>query len=75
MFITSIVIGIIVAAVVLMIMRSGMNTKQKQHSAADYMESGSYRLRLHQDLFLYSQVTKTPRQQNNSSGGSSSGKK
>lgn len=69
-FVTSVLIGLVVSAVVLLIMRSGMNTKRKQRGAADYMAQGSYRLRLHQDIFLYSQVSKTLRQQSISSDGS-----
>lgn len=63
------VIGAVVAGVVLLIMRSGMNTKHKQSGAAEYIKQGSYRLKLHRDMFLYSQITKTPRQ--TSSSGSS----
>ncbi len=67
----SLAIGAAVSGIVILIMRSSMNTKRKQRSAADYMTQGSYHLRTRQDIFLYSNVTKTPRQQNSSSGGSS----
>lgn len=67
----SILIGAVAAGVVLLIMRGMMNTKRRQRSAVDYMTQGSYHLRTRQDIFLYSHVSKTPRQQNNSSGGSS----
>ena len=63
-------IGAAAAGIVLLILRSGMNTRRKQRSAADYMRQDTYRVRIHQDMFLYSQVTKTPRQQSSSSGGS-----
>lgn len=68
----SLVIGVIVAAVVILIMRASMNTKRQQHGASGYMKAGSFHLRGRQDLFLYSNVSKVRRQQNNSSGGGSS---
>lgn len=67
----SLVIGIVVAAVVVIVMRASMNTKRKQRSAGDYLRSGSYHLRTKQDMFLYSNVTKVRRQQNNNTGGRS----
>lgn len=68
----SLVIGLVVAAVTVLIMRSTMNTKRKQRSAGDYLKEGSYNLRTRQDLFLYSRVSKIRRQQNTSSGGGGS---
>ena len=67
----SLLAGAAIAGIVILVMRSAMNTKRMQHSAANYETEGSYHLRQHQDLFLYSDVTKRPRPQNNSSGGSS----
>lgn len=65
------VVGLIVAAIVLLIMRAGMNTKIKQHAAGDYLKAGSYNLTRTQDLFLYSQVSKRrkPEQNNNTRSG------
>ena len=71
MILISMVIGTAVSGIVILIMRSSMNTKRRQRGAADYLTPGSYHLRTRQDIFLYSNVTKTPRQQNTSSGGSS----
>lgn len=67
----SLLVGAGLAAIVLLIMRSSMNTKKLQRSAGNYETEGTYHLRTHQDLFLYSNVSKRPRPQNNSSGGSS----
>lgn len=64
----SALIGAVVSGVVLLVMRGMMNTKRKQRSAVDYLTQGSYQLRTRQDIFLYSHVSKTPRQQNTSSG-------
>lgn len=68
----SLVIGVIAAAVVSLIMRSSMNTKRKQYNASSYMKNESFHLKRHQDLFLYSNVSKVRRQQNNSSSGGGS---
>ena len=62
-------IGLVVAGVALLIMRSGMNTKVKQHAACDYIKNGSFNLSRSQDLFMYSQVSKRRKPQNNNSGG------
>jgi len=66
-------IGLIVAAVAVLIMRASMNTKRSQHSAEEYMKAGTYALTRHQDLFLYSQVSKQRKPENNNTGGSSGG--
>lgn len=69
----SLLIGIIAAVVAVCIMRASMNTKRKQHGASGYLKAGTFHLKRHQDLFLYSNVSKVRRQQNNSgSGGGSS---
>lgn len=70
----SVIIGLIAAAITVLIMRSTMSNKKPQRSAASYLKSGSYRLRTHQDLFLYSNISKVRRQENSSShsGGGSS---
>ena len=68
----SIAVGLIAAAITVGIMRSTMNTKRLQHSAGDYLKDGSFHMRQHQDIFLYSQVSKTrkPDPPSNSGGGS-----
>ncbi len=66
--IVSLFIGSIVAAVVLLVMRSSMNTKRRQHNAGNYLIPGSFRMTVHRDMFLYSQVTRTRRQQQTNSG-------
>lgn len=66
----SLLVGAGIAGIVLLIMRSSMNTKKAQRCAASYETEGSYHLRAHQDLFLYSNISKRPRPQNNSSGSS-----
>ena len=66
------IIGAAIAGIVVLIMRSSMNTKRPQRSAAGYLNRDSYQLRRHQDIFLYSQVSKTRKQTQSSSGGGSS---
>ncbi len=68
----SLVIGAIVALVVVLIMRSQMNTAKQQPHAVDYLKNDSYHLRTCRDLYLYSRVTKRPKSENKSSGGGSS---
>ena len=71
----SLLIGAAVAGIALLIMRSGMNTAKQQANAADYVKNGSFRLNLQRDMFLYRQVSKTPKAQSQgtrSGGGGSS---
>ena len=69
----SLICGIVAAGIVILIMRSSMNTKRPQRGASEYMNSGSWKVTQHRDLFLYSKVTKTAKPQNNAaSGGGSS---
>ncbi len=65
------VIGLVLAGIVVLIMRSAMNTKKPQHSAGDYLVRGTDQMR-HRDIYLYSQVRKVRRQQQSSGGGGSS---
>ena len=69
----SLLAGVVVAAVVVAGMRGSMNTKRSQRSAGDYMTKGSWNLTQHSDIFLYSNVTKTRKQEppKNTGGGSS----
>lgn len=62
--------GAAIAGVSVLIMRSTMNSKQPQHSAQGYTVDNSWHLRQHQDLFLYSNISKRPRPKDNSSGSS-----
>lgn len=66
----ALVIGAAIAVIALLIMRSKMNTAKQQSGAASYMVNSSYDLYRCQDIFLYSKTSKTPKAQNNSSGGS-----
>lgn len=63
----SLIVGAVIAGIVLLIMRSTMNTKKSQRGAENYEIENSYHLRTHQDLFLYSQVSKRAKPKDNSS--------
>lgn len=65
----SLFIGAAVGGIAILVMRGQMNTAKAQNGAASYLMDGSFRMNRHLDLFLYSRVNKTRRQQNN--GGSS----
>lgn len=72
-FLVSLLCGIVVAGIVLLVMRLSMNSKRPQRCASVYMKEGSWNLTQHRDLFLYSNVTKTRKQDPpKSSGGGSS---
>ena len=71
-FLIALLVGVVSAAIVLVIMRSKMNTARSQRDAARYVNGGSAQITKHQDIFLYSRVQKTRKQQSSSSGGGSS---
>lgn len=64
----SLFIGAAVGGIAILVMRGQMNTAKAQSGATSYLRDGSFRLTRHLDLFLYSRVNRTRRQQ--SSGGS-----
>lgn len=72
-FLIALGIGLVSAAVIVVIMRAAMNTKRPQRSAEVYLKSGSFHLYNHKDIFLYSNIKKVRRQQNNNSSGRGGG--
>ena len=66
----SLIVGAAAAGAVVLIMCCTMNTQKSRHSAQGYTVDNSYQLRQHQDLFLYSSLSKRPRPKSNSSGNS-----
>lgn len=72
-FLFSLLCGIVISGVVVFIMRLSMNTKRAQRCAGEYVKDGSWNLTQHRDVFLYSNVTKTRKQDppKNTGGGSS----
>lgn len=61
-------VGVVAAGIVLLVMRGQMNTAKAQRGAASYMLSNTYRVGLHSDIFLYSQISKVRKSENTSSG-------
>ena len=66
--IVSAFIGLVCAGVAVGIMCGNMNTKRRQYDAGEYVKSDSFSIPVRQDIFLYSNVTKTRRPENNSTG-------
>lgn len=61
-------VGALVGLITVLIMRSGMKSAVYQYGAREYIVNGSYDLTHHQDIFLYSHVTKVRRSSSSSSG-------
>lgn len=68
------ILGLAAAGVTVAVMRTNLNTKRRQSGASVYLKDGSFQVNRHQDLFLYSRVSKTRRESSSSSshGGGSS---
>lgn len=66
-------IGIVIAFIVVLIMKSQLKSVHFQSAAEDYVKSGSFHLTESRDIFLYSTITRTPKPQPKSSGGGRSG--
>ncbi len=65
----SLLLGLLAAGGTVAVMAFGMNTRRPKHSAGDYLTQGSFHMGLCQDLYLYSNVTKTRRQTGSGSSG------
>ncbi len=64
-------IGVVIALISVSSMKGQLKSVRSKPNASDYTKSGSMKLTASSDVFLYRRVTKTPKPQNNSSGGSS----
>lgn len=64
-------IGAVAGFITITIMKSGMKTVKPQRSAQSYLKYGSICLKSQNDLYLYSNTTRTIRPSSVSSGGSS----
>ena len=63
--------GILVAVIAVAVMCFQMRTARAQQNATQYIQKGSYHLHTNRDLYLYSHVSRTRRQDNSSGGGRS----
>ena len=69
---TSLVIGIIAGVVVAFVLKGQLKTVRKQNQANVYVKPGSMQVTVHNDFFLYRDVTRTKKESSNSSSGGSS---
>lgn len=65
------VIGLVAGAIAAGIMAGKNKSVRPKHSAADYVRSGSMHVELSRDVYLYHHISRTPKPQNNGSGGGS----
>lgn len=66
----SLLIGAAAGGITILIMRGQMNTAKAQKNAGSYLVSGSYQLKRHSDIFLYSRVSRTRKAENHGGGSS-----
>lgn len=66
------VIGIIAGVVVAFILKGQLKTVRKQNQANIYVKPGSMQVTVHNDFFLYRDVTRTKKESSSSSGSSRS---
>ena len=66
------VIGIIAGVVVAFVLKGQLKTVRKQNQANVYVKPGSMQVTVHNDFFLYRDVTRTKKQSSSSSGSGSS---
>jgi len=68
----AVVVGVIVAFIVVFTMKAQLKSVRSQPAANSYIVNGSFNLTHSRDIYLFRNVTRTPKPQNN---GSSSGRK
>lgn len=69
----SLAIGIAIGLIVVLILRGQLKTVRKQNQANAYVKTGSMRLTVSNDIFLYRNVSRTRKQSSSSSGGGGGG--
>ena len=67
--IAALAIGFIVALIVTSVMKGKLKSVKRQTNANSYMRQGSMDVKDARDIFLFANVTRTPRQTSNSSSG------
>lgn len=65
-FLLALIIGAIVGGIVILIMRSAMNTARAKPDATEYVKKGTFHPFGNIDMYLYSHVTRIRKQENNS---------
>ncbi len=69
----SAVVGVVIAFIAVLIMKSQLKSVRFQHAAHNYLKNGSLNLTTSRDIFLYSTISRTPKPKDtsSSSGGGS----
>ncbi|MBR4864102.1 MAG: TPM domain-containing protein [Oscillospiraceae bacterium] len=67
----AVVIGVVISLIVVLIMKGQLKSVKLQKHANSYVRSGSFNLTQSGDYFMYRNISRTPRPQDNSSGGGS----
>ena len=67
----AIIIGLLIAILIMLMLKKKLKTVEMQRGAASYVRPGSMHVTASRDTYLYSTVSKTPRQTSSSSGGGS----
>ncbi|MCL2356720.1 MAG: hypothetical protein FWC70_06135 [Defluviitaleaceae bacterium] len=62
------VIGAAISGAIMLIVRSKLKSVKSQRSACNYTRSNSFRTTNKQDIFLYNNIVRIPKPQNNSGG-------
>ena len=70
---TSLIAGLIIGWIVTAVLKGQLKSVRRQDEAQVYIKPGSMRLTVEKDLFLYRNVTRTKKANNNNSSGSRSG--
>ena len=66
--IISLIIGIVISMIVSGVLKGQLKSVRQQHAADNYVRSGSMKVTVHNDFFLYRTVSRTAKPKNNSSG-------
>ena len=66
----ALIVGLAVGLIVALILKAQLKSVRKQNLAHAYIKDGSMDITLHNDLFLYRNITRTKKESSNSSSGS-----
>ena len=69
----ALVLGVVVGVITVSILKGQLKTVRAQNRAHDYLKTGSMRVNIQRDIFLYRNVSRTRKESSSSSGSSSGG--
>ena len=69
--IIALVVGLVIGLIVVLILRGQLKSVRSKNQAADYVKPGSMQVTVARDFFLYRTVTRTKKESNSKSSGSS----